>query len=335
MAIKDLIKRKDHNKEFDSEFDTKIKNLFSSQKMEWELCGNNYSALDQVKLKEIPFDGFSIHVQYNPKRIISTSANMNEEAIKNRECFLCNTPPEQKRVPFNKQFDLLVNPYPIFNEHYTIIKKKHQPQTIIGNFETFLDLTKSMGKDYTVFYNGPRCGASAPDHTHFQAGSSNKIPIENDFDLVVTSLSNKIYFDSKINIYAIEKYLRRMIAMESGSKGDLLFAYKLFVDAFKRISIPKDEPMMNILSWYRDNKWRIVFIPRRKHRPDSYFEEGNDQLMISPAAIDLGGLIITPRQREFDLLNRELVTEIYREVTLTTEHFEYLKNRIVTNILSR
>ncbi|MFA7287818.1 MAG: DUF4922 domain-containing protein [Melioribacteraceae bacterium] len=335
MALKDLIKRKDTNKIFDSEFDTKIKLLFSDQKKEWEFCGNNYSALDQVRIKEIPFDGFSIHVQFNPNRMISTSADTDDEAIKKRECFLCNLPAEQRKVIFNKRFDLLVNPYPIFKEHFTIIKRKHQPQTIIGNFETLLDLTKSMGNDYTLFYNGPRCGASAPDHMHFQAGSSHKIPIENDYDFVVSSLSNKIYSDSKINIYAIEKYLRRMIAFESVSKGDLLFAYKLFVDAFKRISLPKDEPMMNILSWYRDNKWRIVFIPRRKHRPDAYFEKGEKQLLISPAAIDLGGLIITPRLNEFELLNKELVTEIYREVTLTNEHFEYLKNRIVTSILSR
>lgn len=308
----------------------KANQLLKEQKLSWLLLKHNYEVLASVQTRVFDFDSFQIKIQLNPERIKSTSAVVDENSINSRECFLCldKLPREQKALAYGKNFLILANPYPIFMEHYTISKRKHIPQIIIGNFEELLNISKDLGSAFTLFYNGPKCGASAPDHMHFQAVIKNIMPIELEFDKILETKSNSIFNNGKIKVRFFENYLRHFISFESDNKGELLVAFKTLIKAFRKISLPKDEPLMNIISNYTDKKWRIFIFPRRTHRPSQYYAENEKKFLISPAAVDMGGLIISPREEDFNKIKKDDVIDIFRQVTMTKEYFEFLKKKI-------
>jgi ATP adenylyltransferase/5',5'''-P-1,P-4-tetraphosphate phosphorylase II len=304
--------------------------LLKEQKLSWPILKHNYEALAGTQTRVFDFDSFQIKIQLNPARIKSTSAVVDEISINSRECFLCidKLPPEQNALAYGKNFLILANPYPIFTEHYTIPKRKHIQQIIIGNFEELLNISKDLGSALTVFYNGPKCGASAPDHMHFQAVIKNRMPIELEFDKILETKSISNFNNGKIKVRFFENYLRHFISFESDNKGELLVAFKTLVKAFRRISLPKDEPLVNIISNYREKKWCVFIFPRRIHRPSQYFAKNEKQLLISPAAVDMGGLFITPREEDFNKIKKDDVIDIFRQVTITKEYFEFLKKKI-------
>ncbi len=308
----------------------RARELLEEQKNSWPLLKSNYDNLEKIITREIEFDSFNVKIQFNPERIKSSSADVNEEAVRKRKCFLCaeNLPAEQNSLSFNKHFVILCNPYPIFPEHFTISKKNHTPQTIIGNFAELLDLSKSLGKYYTIFYNGPKCGASAPDHMHFQAGTKAIMPIEYEFEKMVGRLARSVISNGKIEVRFFEDHLRYIISLESRTKGELLYAFKTFINAFKKISSPHDEPLMNIIAGFQEEIWRILIFPRQKHRPDQFFKSGEKQILISPAAVDMGGLFITPRFEDFEKIKKEDIADILKQITVTKEYFEYLRKSI-------
>jgi len=304
--------------------------LLNEQKVSWELLKQNYITLSGVQTRVFDFDSFQVKIQLNPARIKSISAAVDENSINTRECFLCvdKLPPEQNAIAYGKNFLILANPYPIFSEHYTISKRKHIPQAIIGNFEDLLNISKDLESSLTVFYNGPKCGASAPDHMHFQAALKNRMPIEIEFDKILDTKSNIIFNNGRIKVRFFKNYLRHLISFESNNKGELLVAFRTLLKAFRMISKPQDEPLMNIIANYRKNKWCIFIFPRRVHRPTQYFEENEKKLLISPAAVDMGGLLITPSEEDFDKIKIDDVIDIFRQVTITKEYFEFLKKKI-------
>lgn len=304
--------------------------LLKEQRLSWALLKHNYEVLTDLQTRIFDFDSFQIIIQLNPARIKSTSAVVDEKSINSRECFLCvdKLPTEQNALAYGKNFLILANPYPIFTEHYTISKRKHVPQIIIGNFEELLNISKDLGSSLTIFYNGPKCGASAPDHMHFQAVIKNRMPIELEFDKILETKSNSIFNNGKIKVRFFENYLRHFISFESDNKGELLVAFKTLIKAFRMISLPKDEPLVNIISNYREKKWCVFIFPRRTHRPSQYYADNERQLLISPAAVDMGGLIITPREEDFNKIKKDDVIDIFRQVTITKEYFEFLKKKI-------
>ncbi|MCL1933672.1 MAG: DUF4922 domain-containing protein [Candidatus Azobacteroides sp.] len=270
--------------------DTTINQLFDEQLSNWELAQNNYNALKQVKVKTLAVEGREYKVQFNPARIISSAAKVDAQSLRERKCFLCaeNRPPEQKGIPFNGRYTILVNPYPIFPRHLTIPSIEHTPQRIASRFGDMLDLAQLLD-DYIVFYNGPQCGASAPDHFHFQAGNKGFLPIEKNW-----------------NMY-------NPISIESNNKEELLDRFRQIYDAMER-KPEDDEPMMNILTWYEAAKWIVCIFPRKKHRPSCYSAEGEANLLISPAAVDLGGVFITPLEKDFEKITAEDIAEILYEI---------------------
>lgn len=308
----------------------KTKKLLDDQKISWQLLQENYGNLSKTETKIFDFDNFQVKVQCNPERIKSTGADVSRDALNSRPCFLCeeNLPLEQDGLLYNKRYLILANPYPIFEEHFTITKTKHSPQTIIGNFEDMLDLTEELGRDYSLFYNGPKCGASAPDHMHFQAAQKNVIPLEFEFDAIKEKSSGRIFGTSKIKIYFIGNFLRYALAIESSNKGELLYGFKILINALKKISPPKEEPMLNIISTYNNQMRRIFIFPRLNHRPKQFFEEGEKKILVSPAAVDMGGLIILPREEDFNKISSDDIIDIYRQVSVTKEFWEYLKKKI-------
>jgi diadenosine tetraphosphate (Ap4A) HIT family hydrolase len=306
--------------------------LMEEQKKSWALLKKNYDELSSVVTRNFDIDGINIIVQNNPARIISTSADVSDSTINQRPCFLClsNLPSEQNALEYGKHYLILCNPYPIFEEHFTIVHKKHIPQNITANFDDMLDISEKLGFRFSLFYNGPRCGASAPDHLHFQAASKKVIPIENDIPHVKKINENNIIKTDRIEITFIERYLRFGFLLESNSKSELIQAFKLFIRSFKNISRPDEEPMVNIISLFENERWQVFIFPRRLHRPKQYFANGENQIVISPAAVDMGGLVILPRQEDYDKISAGDITDIYSQVTITKEYFEYLKKKFVT-----
>jgi len=306
------------------------KKLLEDQKQSWSLLNENYQNLSDAKIRTFEFDGFEIKIQFNPTRIKSSSADVSESAVKLRKCFLCleNLPQEQMALGYNKNFVILVNPYPIFPEHFTISKKNHMPQTLIGNFAEMLAISRDLGKYYSVFYNGPKCGSSAPDHMHFQAVTNNVMPVEYEFDMMINKFSKEVLRNGKIEVRFFEDHLRYFISFESRDKGELLYLFKTLINALRKISPPHEEPLINMLASYHENIWRMIFFPRSKHRPKQFFADGDNQLLISPATVDMSGLFIIPREEDFVKITSDNLIDIYKQVTLTKEYFEFLRKKI-------
>ncbi|MBZ0181946.1 MAG: DUF4922 domain-containing protein [Melioribacteraceae bacterium] len=300
---------------------SQIKNLLDSQIVDWELAKNNYKGLESVKVKDFSFDGFSIKIQFNPSRIISTSAKVDAKSIQERKCFLCkeNLPKVQTGIDYKNEYIILVNPFPIFPEHFTIPKVDHKPQRIKENFEDILDLSKDLQDRYAVFYNGPKCGASAPDHMHFQAGIKNFMPVDYEFESIQKiTLSNS----DNLRISYTENYLRNFISLESPDKYQITKAFNKVYDSIEQVEAKDDEPMMNVVASYQNDEWRIIVFPREKHRPSHYFEEGEKQILLSPASVDLGGVCITPREDDFNRITKRNIKDILTQVGVGKEKFD-------------
>jgi hypothetical protein len=302
--------------------------LVNQQKATWPLAATNYKALKNVRENSFNMGHFILKIQYNPERIRSSSANTNQEAILSRPCFLCarNFPPEQTGIPFRDQFIILTNPFPIFPFHLTIPTTDHIPQEIDGNMETMLDLSYALS-DFIVFYNGPQCGASAPDHFHFQAGIRGTLPVEEEFDILRSSYSEKLTENSTSPVFAVENYLRRFIGFQTSDKELLIHQLRLVIGCLPKTD--SEEPMMNILTWYQFPEWKVALFPRAKQRPWQYYSDDLNQLMISPAAVELGGLVILPREEDYYKLTEKDLISVYDQVTIQKDDFNELKNNII------
>lgn len=297
--------------------------LLNQQKQSWDLCRRNYDDLNNIQIKSFDFSKIEIKIQFNPGRIKSTSAKVDKDSIKNRKCFLCldNLPVEQRGIPFNKDFLILCNPFPIFKEHFTIVNKMHVPQTIVGNFLTFLQLAKELGDTLTLFYNGPKCGASAPDHMHFQAGSKGVMPIESEYDSSKALSGKIIYEKGNTVLFAVDDNLRKMFFLEGSEEKEIESVFYKLIGKMQELLGIDDEPMLNIIGMYENNKWKIIIFPRAKHRPDYFFLNDSGKIMVSPAAVDMSGLIIVPRHEDFDKISKEKIIKIFDQVCLGENKF--------------
>ena len=295
---------------------SKAKALFLHQTNNWKLAKKNYLDLKSIKKKVFEFDGFKIVVQFNHGRIISSSAKVDAKSIGERACFLCtnNLPIEQKGVLCNNNYILLLNPFPIFEQHFTIPQLDHLPQEIENNFGDMLKIAKELGDEYTIFYNGPKCGASAPDHMHFQASLKNMMPVEKEYDYIHEH-SKELLNNEKIRVVAVTKYLRNCFLIESDNKILTEEEFQKLYNSIKKITTSEEEPLMNIIVTYSD-KWRVFIFPRKAHRPKQFFAEGETKILLSPAAVDFGGLLITPREEDFIKILKEDIVDIFEQTTV-------------------
>lgn len=314
-----------------SDFAEAAKLLLEEQKKSWKELREGYESLKNIKIKTFQYDSFRMKVQFNPGRYISTSAKVDEKTINERKCFLCpaNLPEEQKGILYQDEYLTLGNPYPIFPEHFTIPNINHVPQKIKYNFSLMLRLTKELSKYYVVLYNGPKCGASAPDHFHFQAGTKNYMPIEDDFHQMKNEYGEILFETDELIVSAIDDGLRRMISLEGIDAEKLITAFNNFYMVYSALSINNEEPMMNIISSYEaEFGWRVIIFLREKHRSSHYFAEGEDKILLSPASVDLGGVCITPLEKDFDRITKEKLTEILSEVSLNKISFGLIKQKV-------
>ncbi len=294
----------------------KVARLLSEQLSEWPLAQANYQALSAVCVKELHVGGIAYKVQYNPARIASSGAKTDTQSIQARKCFLCasNRPAEQRGIPFKEHYEVLVNPYPIFPKHLTIPDTTHTEQCIEGRIHDMLELAQAL-PEFTIFYNGPRCGASAPDHMHFQAGSRGFMPIETDWK---ERKGEKVMQQGGATLRRMNDAPRNTLVIESTCIDD---AERLFNIIYQNLpTLPADEePMMNLLAMYDEGKWILFILLRHKHRPSCYTAQGNEQLLCSPASVDLGGVFILPIAEDFEKITDEMAENIVSEVCLSTE----------------
>ncbi|MDD8018022.1 MAG: DUF4922 domain-containing protein [Bacteroidota bacterium] len=302
--------------------------LYAQQKKMWPLFSEGVKALDGIRTKVVECDTFSVRLQYNPKRIVSSGANIDAASIKARKCFLSleNLPSEQLGVLYQETFLVLCNPAPIFPGHFTISHIEHIPQSAEEYIIIFLDLAKDFSATHTIFYNGPKCGASAPDHMHFQASPKNAVPIEYEAALE----SRKVFQRSlgEVQMFTLRELGRAVIVLEGKKKQDMEFSFLRLTGAMRSVMNVIEEPMMNVLCSYGDDQWRMIVFPRTKHRPDVYFKEGDEKVVISPAAVDIGGLIVTPVEKDFLHVDENMVRQIFQEVSISNDMLMHIVQKM-------
>lgn len=312
-----------------------IANLLDEQCKNWDLCGGNYSNLSQVKVKTFTLKDKTVKLQWNPARLTSTSAKVDAKSISERKCFLCteNRPPVQTGIDFNQHFTVLVNPFPIFPQHFTIIHKRHIPQQIESHITELLSLSRALGNKFLVFYNGPQCGASAPDHHHFQAGNTGFLPIENEIEPMKKQSMATISADNAVTWF-VNDGVRKIVMIEGRDASGVQISCERVVKALRKLRVQETEPLMNILSFFNEASevHTLLMLVREKHRPASYFAEGSEQIMISPAAVDLGGVCVTPREEDFTKVQKEDLQKIFSEVFPSDEFFFQLQNEVSSMI---
>jgi hypothetical protein len=307
--------------------------LFNEQFKEWNLMRENYKALKNVILKSFWFDGFKFKTQFNPERIKSTSADVGKETLNKRSCFLCagNLPSEQKGILILDEYILLCNPYPIFPQHFTVSFLQHKPQSVKENIKDFLKIAKLLSKKYTLIYNGPDCGASAPDHLHFQAGTKLFMPLENDINQLKNDSGKILFENEKITLSFIDDGLRTIVFIEALEKNEAADIFNKFYKCYSNLSSSPNEPKMNILCNYDEEfGFSVIIFLRSKHRPNSFYESDEKKIIISPATVDLGGLLITPREKDFERLDKELIEKLVNEVALDSSSFNEFEKMLKT-----
>lgn len=302
--------------------------LIENQVKNWQLAQKNYTDLSKVQIKEIPFGNFTIKIQYNPARIISSAAKVDKQSIEKRACFLCveNRPIEQESIAILNQYFLLINPFPIFPKHLTIVSTQHIDQQIKNNIESMLQLSLML-EGFTIFYNGPKSGASAPDHFHFQAGNTGFMPLDNELKYLIKDFGSLI-IENETNIWAVEDGLRKMIVFEGQNAIEIAnnfnFAYKILQEVMSN----GEEPPMNLLCNYQKGRFSMVLFLRGAHRPWQYFAEGEQNILLSPASVDFGGTLITPLEKDFNKLDKKIITDIFRQTSVKGEVFRDIINKI-------
>jgi hypothetical protein len=304
-----------------------------SQREKWPLAGVNFNGLKKVEEKRFLFSGFEIRIQFNPERMRSSVAKVDQVSIAARPCFLCseNRPSEQEAIAFGNQYLLLVNPFPIFRNHFTISSVAHTDQRFFPNIRDIFELAMAM-KTYMVFYNGPECGASAPDHLHFQAAEIDFLPVGNEFESLKRDENRLIYSGERTGVWAFDNYVRNMITVETSLIDEGIKVVEAFYRIFARMQPEKEEPMLNALCSWSAGKWVVHLFPRKAHRPWQFFAEGEKQVLLGPGSVDFGGVFVTPRREDFDKITREDVADILEQVCLEKNDFQRL-TRSLTEIL--
>lgn len=296
--------------------DSSISRFFNRQLEVWTDARHRFRDLKHVETRQF---SDQLKLQWNPARIVSTGAKIDKKTLGERPCFLCdkNRPKEQMSKQIDEKFHLLVNPFPILPVHFTIPARKHQPQLIYKNYGEMHRFI-SLHSDLMVFYNGPKCGASAPDHLHFQAGTNGILPLQTNWQRLSRNLTDIISLNDEEKISVVRDFIvpAFVIISKSAESDEALFR-RLYKAMPQRGD--ETEPMMNIISWRKGEEFISVVIPREKHRPEAYFAEGDAQFVVSPGALDMSGLIITPREEDFRKLTEEKALSLLQECGVSEE----------------
>lgn len=294
-----------------------IDKLIARQLRDWDEAGRNYAALSSVATRTLSLGEATVTLQFNPERRRSSSAALDKRSLAQRPCFLCNgnQPAKQKAVLWGDHYKIQVNPYPIFKRHLTIADLRHVPQRFSDRVGDMLQLAEAL-PDFVVFYNGPQCGASAPDHAHFQAGAKGEMPLCRE----ILHATTHLLADSDEGFIGYVDSLGRSLFSIETTTQRAAKRYALHLMDLLPVPEDADEPMVNVLCWWKKTtrQWYLVVFPRRKHRPACY-GEGEGKLLLSPGAIDMGGLWAVPERKDFDVLTPEMIQSLYDELCLNRQ----------------
>ena len=305
-----------------TEGDGSLQRFFDRQIEKWDAVRYRFHELQDVRERELPLGDYSVEVQFNPARIVSTGAKIDKKAIAKRPCFLCakNRPKEQMTKTVDEKFELLVNPFPILPVHFTIPLRRHEPQRILPNYREMHKLLTRY-PELMVFYNGPKCGASAPDHMHFQAGTSGVLPMQQSWQRLSRNLETICTIDDNNCISVVSDYPCPALLIRSRSEQTDGELFRIIYDALPW-QADDAEPMMNIVAWREGDDFLSVVFPRKKHRPDCYYADGDEKMLVSPGALDMAGLTIIPRAEDFKRITPNQIRDIIEEVSLSDEQFK-------------
>ena len=295
--------------------------LLAQQHETWPMLRAGTAALAAAQYRSLQVNGSEVIAQYNPQRLVSTAAQVDARSIRARRCFLCaeHLPLEERGLAWGEDFVILCNPFPILPNHLVIAARSHRPQAIAGSYGTLLDLAAALGETYWVLYNGPACGASAPDHLHVQAGTRALLPILHE---VERWPREQVVQHADQEVFALTGY-RLQVLIACGSKRSTLLAWlQHAVAALAAVTHASDhEPLLNLLVTCEAAGWTVYVFPRARHRPACYFAEGEAKLTVSPAALDLAGVLVVPDADHFTRIRAQDVARIYADVTLDAPRF--------------
>jgi Domain of unknown function (DUF4922) len=289
-----------------------LEELFKRQARAWPRLANGLEGLARAKTRPVRIDWFDIYIRHIPHRVGSTTAAVDRESVAKRPCFLCaaNLPAEEEGLHFDQEFTIYCNPFPIIDRHLTIAHRDHRTQQIAGRFGNMLRLAAAL-PGYFVIYNGPECGASAPDHMHFQAGSRELLPIEKETEgltgLIVPNYGRKVLLFRGRDRLALNDRVERVIDLLAETTGR------------------RTEPLVNIAVFQEGGEWVTYLFPRGKHRPE-VFHTG--ELTVSPASIDLCGIFVVPLAQDFERITGEAIAAIFREISLPDDQFQEVAERL-------
>jgi ATP adenylyltransferase/5',5'''-P-1,P-4-tetraphosphate phosphorylase II len=289
-----------------------VEELFTRQLRAWPQLATGVEGLARAKTRSVRIDWFDVFIRHIPHRMASTTASVDRESVAKRPCFLCaeNLPSEEEGLQFDDAFTIYCNPFPIVDRHLTIAHREHGLQRIANQFGNMLDLAAAL-EGYFLVYNGPECGASAPDHMHFQAGSRVLFPIERD-TVGLTGVT-------------VPNYRRNVFLFRGRDQSALVDLMDRAIDLLAEATGKRTEPMVNIAVFHERGEWITYLFPRGKHRPE-VFHTG--ELTVSPASIDLCGIFVVPRAQDFERITGDAIAAIFREVTLPDYLFQEVAGKL-------
>jgi hypothetical protein len=283
-----------------------IDQLFERQVRKWPRLAKGVEGLAQASTRPVKIDWFQVFIRHIPHRVASTTAAVDRESVAKRPCFLCarNLDPEEEGIPFGSDFTVYCNPFPIVDRHLTIVYKEHGVQHIANRFGDMLDIAAAL-PGFFVIYNGPECGASAPDHMHFQAGLRNPFPIEKE----AAGLAG----------ITVPNYARNVFVFRGTDRSSVVRQMERAIELLRQFSRKQTEPLINIAAFCDNRGWVAYLFPRGKHRPEVFY---SGELTVSPASIDLCGIFVVPLPKDFERITGDMIAAIFREVTLPDDPFQ-------------
>ena len=322
--------------ETDQSLEARVAALIDHQFETWPLLRAGCEAFAQIETRRVQIAESEVVIQHNALRIRSTAASVDKASVENRRCFLCpdSLPNEEKGIAYGDELVVLCNPFPVLERHLSIVHRKHVPQQIEGNVELLLALAHDLGSSSFVLYNGPECGASAPDHLHFQACSRELLPIEeNLYDDEPVMVEDCNYCEetarNSFELFTLGGCGRSVVVFRGGNSREVAhWVYEVIKELAAQTD--KTEPLINIICTYDPKVWTVYLFPRAKHRPASFFAEGEQRLVVSPGAIDMAGVVVIPEREHFDKINGERASAIFSEVSMNGE----IVNDLVDEICS-
>ena len=300
-----------------------LNNFIKDQLSVWQLASSNFRALKTAPSREVDVFGLKCRIQYNPRRVISSTADTSPAAIASRKCFLCadNRPKEQFHLGFEgrkgRNYHIQINPYPIFRGHLVIVRDEHIPQEIWHHFPDMLDFAARY-KDYLVFYNGPSSGASAPDHLHFQAIPKHNLPLEEVVDEFLDHPGEPLATVKDASLYKFDGYARGVFALKATTSKSLAKLFYRLLDCTDR-GKGEEEPMFNLYAYVKNGEYRTIVVMRSAKRSHHFYSEGADHLTISPGAADIAGLFVAPFREDYDKADTALLEELLSEVCISED----------------